>query len=71
MRAVPEEVELAKDEKCEFIPFASPQQVVLRDGKIKALELHRTEQNEAVRAAPRRVSPLTRGRASGLRTRTS
>ena len=53
MRAVPEEVELAKDEKCEFIPFAAPQHVVVRDGKIKALELHRTEQNDAVRAPVR------------------
>jgi hypothetical protein len=27
MRAVPEEVDLAKEEKCEFIPFAAPHQV--------------------------------------------
>jgi hypothetical protein len=44
MRAVPEEVELAKDEKCEFVPFAAPRGVVVKDGKIVALELCRTEQ---------------------------
>jgi dihydropyrimidine dehydrogenase (NADP+) len=27
VRAVPEEVDLAKEEKCEFIPFAAPHQV--------------------------------------------
>lgn len=43
IRAVPEEVDLAKEEKCEFLPFASPRQVIVKEGKIKALELCRTE----------------------------
>ncbi|XP_026487156.2 dihydropyrimidine dehydrogenase [NADP(+)] [Vanessa tameamea] len=46
IRAVPEEVDLAKDEKCEFVPFMSPQEVIVRDGKIVALKMCRTEQLE-------------------------
>lgn len=34
MRAVPEEVELAREEKCEFIPFMSPIQVIVKDGRV-------------------------------------
>lgn len=45
MRAVPEEVDLAKDEKCEFLPFAAPRKVIVKDGKITALELCRTEED--------------------------
>eukprot|EP01135_Chromosphaera_perkinsii_P007593 Nk52_evm49s914 gene=Nk52_evmTU49s914 len=44
MRAVPEEVDLAKEEKCEFVPFVSPEEVILKDGRISALVLSRTEQ---------------------------
>ncbi|XP_026728900.1 dihydropyrimidine dehydrogenase [NADP(+)] [Trichoplusia ni] len=44
IRAVPEEVDLAKEEKCEFIPFMSPREVVVKDGKIAALKMCRTEQ---------------------------
>lgn len=46
VRAVPEEMDLAKEEKCEFIPFQSPKQVILRNGKIFAIEFCKTEQNE-------------------------
>lgn len=46
IRAVPEEVDLAKEEKCEFIPFQSPKQVIVRNGRIVAVEFCRTEQNE-------------------------
>ncbi|KAK2578695.1 hypothetical protein KPH14_011663 [Odynerus spinipes] len=46
IRAVPEEVDLAKEEKCEFIPFQSPKQVIVRNGRIIAVEFCRTEQNE-------------------------
>ncbi|KAM6066496.1 dihydropyrimidine dehydrogenase [NADP(+)] isoform 2-T2 [Chlamydotis macqueenii] len=45
IRAVPEEMELAKEEKCEFLPFLSPRKVVLRDGQIVAMEFVRTEQD--------------------------
>ncbi|XP_045772205.1 dihydropyrimidine dehydrogenase [NADP(+)] [Maniola jurtina] len=44
IRAVPEEVDLAKEEKCEFIPFMSPQEVIVKNGKIAALKMCRTEQ---------------------------
>ncbi|XP_011505580.1 PREDICTED: dihydropyrimidine dehydrogenase [NADP(+)] [Ceratosolen solmsi marchali] len=46
IRAVPEEMELAKNEKCEFIPFASPKKVIVKGSKIIAIEFHRTEQEE-------------------------
>ncbi|XP_054021130.1 dihydropyrimidine dehydrogenase [NADP(+)] [Dryobates pubescens] len=45
IRAVPEEMELAKEEKCEFLPFLSPRKVVLRGGHIVAMEFVRTEQD--------------------------
>ncbi|KAM6262372.1 dihydropyrimidine dehydrogenase [NADP(+)] [Porphyrio hochstetteri] len=45
IRAVPEEMELAKEEKCEFLPFLSPRKVVLRGGQIVAMEFVRTEQD--------------------------
>ncbi|NXE17503.1 DPYD dehydrogenase, partial [Ardeotis kori] len=45
IRAVPEEMELAKEEKCEFLPFLSPRKVVLRNGQIVAMEFVRTEQD--------------------------
>ena len=30
IRAVPEEMELAKEERCEFMPFLSPRQVIVK-----------------------------------------
>ncbi|XP_042661460.1 dihydropyrimidine dehydrogenase [NADP(+)] isoform X3 [Tyto alba] len=45
IRAVPEEMELAKEEKCEFLPFLSPRKVVLRGGQIVAMEFVRTEKD--------------------------
>lgn len=38
-------MELAKEEKCEFLPFLSPRKVVLRGGRIVAMEFVRTEQD--------------------------
>lgn len=40
MRAVPEEVELAREEKCEFIPFMSPLQVSVKDNRVSLAEHH-------------------------------
>jgi NADPH-dependent glutamate synthase beta subunit-like oxidoreductase len=40
------QVELAREEKCEFIPFQSPKQVILKDNRIVAIEFYRTEQDE-------------------------
>jgi len=49
IRAVPEEAELAKHEKCEFVPFLSPQEVVMKNGRIGAMKFFRTEQEESGR----------------------
>uniref|UniRef100_A0A8D0T781 Dihydropyrimidine dehydrogenase [NADP(+)] n=1 Tax=Sus scrofa TaxID=9823 RepID=A0A8D0T781_PIG len=46
IRAVPEEVELAKEEKCEFLPFLSPRKVIVKGGRIVAVQFVRTEQDE-------------------------
>ena len=44
IRAVPEEMELAREEKCEFLPFVTPKEVVVKGGRITALEFFKTEQ---------------------------
>lgn len=38
--------DLAREEKCEFVSFQSPKQVITRNRKIIAIEFCRTEQNE-------------------------
>jgi len=47
IRAVPEEMELAREEKCEFLPFMSPHKVEVQNGKVVAMTFLRTEQNDA------------------------
>ncbi|XP_067234865.1 dihydropyrimidine dehydrogenase [NADP(+)] isoform X6 [Chanodichthys erythropterus] len=47
IRAVPEEMELAKEEKCEFLPFLSPREVLLKGGRVHGMEFCRTEQTES------------------------
>ncbi|XP_065566946.1 dihydropyrimidine dehydrogenase [NADP(+)]-like isoform X2 [Artemia franciscana] len=44
IRAVPEEMELAREEKCEFLPFMSPRKVNVKNGRIVSMEFCRTEQ---------------------------
>ncbi|CAF4811449.1 unnamed protein product, partial [Rotaria magnacalcarata] len=44
MRAVPEEVDVAMEERCEFLPFCSPKQVFVKNGKITSMEFVKTEQ---------------------------
>lgn len=46
IRAVPEEMELAREEKCEFMPFLSPKEVKMTNGRITGIEFARTEQDE-------------------------
>lgn len=46
IHAVPEEVELAREEKCELIPFMSPTKVITKNGKITHVEFCRTEKDE-------------------------
>lgn len=41
--AVPEEVELAREERCEFIPFMLPTKVITKDDNITAVEFCRME----------------------------
>lgn len=47
IRAVPEEMELAREEKCEFMPFLSPQEVICdsNTGAIMSMRFYRTEQS--------------------------
>ncbi|XP_077579863.1 dihydropyrimidine dehydrogenase [NADP(+)] isoform X2 [Stigmatopora nigra] len=46
IRAVPEEMELAKEEKCEFLPFISPREVIMKNGRVSGIQFCRTEQDE-------------------------
>uniref|UniRef100_A0A3Q2VX81 Dihydropyrimidine dehydrogenase [NADP(+)] n=1 Tax=Haplochromis burtoni TaxID=8153 RepID=A0A3Q2VX81_HAPBU len=46
IRAVPEEMELAKEEQCEFLPFLSPREVIMKNGHVAGLQFCRTEQTE-------------------------
>lgn len=39
-------MELAKMEKCEFLPFLSPKEVVVQNGRIVSMKFLRTEQDE-------------------------
>lgn len=46
IRAVPEEMELAREEMCEFLPFMSPRKVIVKNGRVAGMEFVRTEQSE-------------------------
>ena len=46
IRAVPEEMELAREEKCEFMPFMSPHKIHTKNQRISAMEFLRTEQDD-------------------------
>ena len=46
---MPEEAELAKQEKCEFVPFLSPQEVMMKNGRIGGMKFLRTEQDDSGR----------------------
>uniref|UniRef100_A0A8C1XWY7 Dihydropyrimidine dehydrogenase [NADP(+)] n=1 Tax=Cyprinus carpio TaxID=7962 RepID=A0A8C1XWY7_CYPCA len=43
IRAVPEEMEVAKEEKCEFLPFLSAREIIKKDGRVVGLCFCRTE----------------------------
>uniref|UniRef100_A0A914BUW6 Dihydropyrimidine dehydrogenase [NADP(+)] n=2 Tax=Acrobeloides nanus TaxID=290746 RepID=A0A914BUW6_9BILA len=45
IRAVPEEMEAAREEKCEFMPFMSPKKLNIKDGRIVSMEFIKTEQD--------------------------
>lgn len=40
------QMELAKEEQCEFLPFLSPREVIMKNGRIAGLQFCRTEQTE-------------------------
>lgn len=40
------QMELAREEKCEFIPFQSPRKVLTKGNKIIGMQFCRTEQDE-------------------------
>ena len=42
----PVQMELAKEEKCEFMPFMNPKKVLTKDGRICAMEFWRAEQTD-------------------------
>ncbi|VDO75428.1 unnamed protein product [Heligmosomoides polygyrus] len=45
IRAVPEEMEAAREERCEFMPFCSPRAVNIKDGRIVSMQFVRTDQD--------------------------
>uniref|UniRef100_A0A0K0D6I9 Pyr_redox_2 domain-containing protein n=1 Tax=Angiostrongylus cantonensis TaxID=6313 RepID=A0A0K0D6I9_ANGCA len=45
IRAVPEEMEVAREEKCEFMPFCAPRTVNVKDGKIVSMQFVKTDQD--------------------------
>ncbi|KAI8894117.1 hypothetical protein BC833DRAFT_606063 [Globomyces pollinis-pini] len=46
IRAVKEEFDLARDDRCEFLSYVSPREVILDDSKIKTIVFNRTEQQD-------------------------
>jgi hypothetical protein len=38
---------VAIEERCEFLPFCSPRQVFVKNGKITSVEFVKTEQTES------------------------
>ena len=39
-------MDLAREEKCELLPFMSPHKVIIKGGHIRAMEFLRTEQDD-------------------------
>lgn len=46
IKAVPEEFDLAREEKCEFLPFLTPCEVAVVDGRVQSVTFTRTEVDE-------------------------
>lgn len=40
-------MDLAKEEKCEFLPFLAPKKLILKEGRISGMEFNRTEVKES------------------------
>lgn len=39
-------MDLAREEKCEFLPFLAPKDVIMKNDKIIGMEFYRTEQDD-------------------------
>lgn len=52
-------MELAKEEKCEFLPFHSPERVNTKDGRISSMTFLRTEQDDEGRWVADEEQPVT------------
>ncbi|XP_067640026.1 dihydropyrimidine dehydrogenase [NADP(+)] isoform X2 [Eurosta solidaginis] len=59
IRAVPEEVELAREEWCELLPFLAPSKVIVKDKKIRAMEFYRTEIDDNGKLSVDKEQPTT------------
>lgn len=46
IRAVPEEFDIVKDERCELMPNSLPKGVICKDGRISGIELWKTESKD-------------------------
>ncbi|CAJ0935553.1 unnamed protein product, partial [Mesorhabditis belari] len=46
IRAVPEEMESAREEKCEFMPFMAPRKINVKDGRIVSMQFVKTETDD-------------------------
>eukprot|EP00761_Pharyngomonas_kirbyi_P003127 gb/GECH01003131.1/.p1 GENE.gb/GECH01003131.1/~~gb/GECH01003131.1/.p1 ORF type:complete len:1040 (+),score=276.95 gb/GECH01003131.1/:1-3120(+) len=46
MRAVEEEVDLVRKERCEFIPLCQPKSVITKDGRVSALEVYKMDMDD-------------------------
>lgn len=42
----PLQMDLAREEMCEFLPFLSPLKVLVKNGRVAGMEFARTEQTE-------------------------
>lgn len=40
------QMELAREEMCEFLPFLSPRKVIVKNGRVSSMEFARTEQTD-------------------------
>ena len=47
MRAVPEEVDVARWERCEFLPYCEPKRVLTKGGRIVGLEMYKMEKDSS------------------------
>jgi len=52
-------MELAKEEKCEFLPFHSPKSIKVKDGSICSMTFLRTEQDDSGKWVEDEEQPVT------------